>query len=215
VRVMKSNVRVWQFVCLVLMMTVIALHSRSPAKQEEGMTVEQLLALVRSASEEDHDRATERFWEERRRLLRELCDIVDPKNADKHSNDSRLAACLLLGETRAPEATRTLALALENPPRIPASRHDLSWRDWGLLDALIRIGRPAVPEMIKNIRTSDNENVVETSVDVLWYVLGGKRHTLELIDKLIARETDEQVKKRLANARKIAEARQEKKEPLY
>lgn len=201
--------------CCSIMLACAVLGRLRGAGQDEHMTAEQLARLIQSEKEEDHDKAILYLCNERQCLFGHLHAIIRPANADKFSNRSRLAASYLLGMMRDPRSAAVLSKALTNPPKRRDMAGDIGWYDSSVTDALIRIGRPAVPEMIKNIRTSDNENVVETSVDVLWHVLGGKRHTLELIDKLIARETDEQVKKRLANARKIAEARQEKEEPLY
>ena len=81
--------------------------------------------------------------------------------------------------------------------------------------ALVRIGRPAVPQMIENLRTTDEERLRKSSATVLYHVLGGKAHVLELLDKLLAREKDEAAKARLVKARKVVAGMLEDEPPLY
>ena len=53
-----------------------------------------------------------------------------------------------------------------------------------VFEALVKIGRPAIPAMIENIKNSDNERLRDDSMLVLYHVLGGKKRLLELFSKL-------------------------------
>jgi hypothetical protein len=56
----------------------------------------------------------------------------------------------------------------------------LSRYDSPIFTALVKIGRPAVPAMIANIKNTDEKLLRKNSMDLLLHVLGGKRRLLEV-----------------------------------
>jgi len=67
--------------------------------------------------------------------------------------------------------------------------------------ALVEIGQPAVPAMIKNITTSDDERLRQRSLDVLVRVLGGKDNLIGLLNRLMEqKERSKEERDRLAKA---------------
>ncbi len=69
--------------------------------------------------------------------------------------------------------------------------------------------------MIKNLKQSDNKKQVSKSTLILRHVLGGKAHVLELLEKLIKKEKDETIRKRLLKVKDDVSKWEEKEEPLY
>lgn len=162
------------------------------------------------------DRAVDAILRDRKSVIEQLIPLIDPVNAKKYSDETRSAGAYLLGELRAVEAIPVLSRALANPPgRLFID--DLSRYDAPVFSALVKIGRPAVPAMIKNLETSDHKMVRIHSLDVLNHVLGGKRRLLELLVKLSDRSSDDRdVSRRLREARSRVEAHyKEDSEPLY
>lgn len=144
-----------------------------------------------------------------------MIPLIDPINAKKYNDQTRCAAAYLLGMLRATEAVSVLSRALTNEPgRIVA--FDISRYDAPVWTALVRIGRPTVPAMIKNIETSDNKIFRKKSIDVLCHVLGGKRRVLELLTKLKARAEDWLIIEHIEAAIQHTQAHfKEDREPLY
>ncbi|GAH45701.1 unnamed protein product, partial [marine sediment metagenome] len=135
----------------------------------------------------------------RKNLVDALVALVAQTGGKSYSDETRSAAAYLLGEMRAVEAVPALSRALAKPlGAIYGS--DISRYDAPIFTALVMIGRPAVPAMIKNLEETDNANIRHNSMFVLNHVLGGKQHLLELLGKLKARTKDKAVAKRIEKA---------------
>jgi len=82
---------------------------------------------------------------------------------------------------------------------------------------LVSIGRPAVPAMIANLEQTDDERLRLRSLGVLYHVLGGKKHLLELLGKLQARAEDKAVAKRIEAAAAFSQEHYKEtgEDPLY
>lgn len=90
-----------------------------------------------------------------------------------NTNDGKFAAAFLLGYYRMEQSVRSLSnyITLENVQRALHEKQPL-WGRWPIVEALIRIGRPAIPTMIENIETGDDQKVRENSTIVIRYVEG-------------------------------------------
>ncbi len=175
---------------------------------------------------ESHERGTrdgavESILQDRSELIKRLIPLIDPANAGKYPELTRRAAAFLLGEFRGVEAIPVLAKALADPELERTSSDGSPYDFWTVFAALIRIGRPAIPAMIENIETSDNELLRQKSMLVVGGILGGKRRLLELLTKLEQRALKKQSANREA-LRRIREGRAwvevkvtESQEPLY
>lgn len=152
---------------------------------------------------------------DRKTVIRQLVPIIDPAYSEKYSDETRCAAAYLLGELRAVEAVPALSKALANPPG-PGDFTHISRYHVPVLTALVKIGRPAVPAMIKNVEMSDDRILRKNSLDALNRILGGKRRLMELLARLNSRATDRDVVRRTSQARSWSESHyNEDEEPLY
>lgn len=199
---------------MVLLLVMAAGATTAP--QTDGKKTFVPIDRLLSKEMRTRDRAVDAILRDRKSVIEQLIPLIDPVNAKKYSDETRSAGAYLLGELRAVEAIPVLSRALANPPgRLFID--DLSRYDAPVFSALVKIGRPAVPAMIKNLETSDHKMVRIHSLDVLNHVLGGKRRLLELLVKLSDRSSDDRdVSRRLREARSRVEAHyKEDSEPLY
>ena len=161
------------------------------------------------------DHSVDAILRDRKSVIRGLIPLIDPANREKYSDETRCAAAYLLGELRAVEAVPVLSNALADPPG-PKEFSDGSRYDVPVFSALVKIGRPAVPAMIKNVEMSDDRILRKNSLDALNRILGGKRRLMELLARLNARATDTDVARRTDEARSWGESHyKEDEEPLY
>jgi len=125
----------------------------------------------------------------RKATIARLIALFDPDRTPPQSPETRAVAAYLLGEYRAVEAVPVLArsFALDAGPRFDFSGSRYGAPVW---TALVKIGPPAAPAMIDNLRDSDDPAVRHYSLDVLLRVLGGKRHLVEALEKAKADTTD-------------------------
>ena len=197
-----------------LLFVVAATTTTAPQSDEEKtmIPIDDLL----SKQLRTRNQAVDAILRDRKSVVEQLIPLIDPVNTKKYSDETRCAAAYVLGQLRAVEAVPVLSKALADPPG-PKVITDISRYDSPVLTALVKIGRPAVPEMINNLENSDNLILRKKSLDVLNHVLGGKRRLLELMVKLIERSTDDRdVSRRLTEAHSWAQAHyKEDSEPLY
>ncbi len=170
---------------------------------------------LKSTLPRTRDKAVDAILHDRSATIQKLIPLIDPVNAVKYSDETRCTAAYLLGELRAEEAVPVLSCALTDEPG-PKIITDESRYDTPVLSALLKIGRPAVPTMIKNLETTDHHQLRGKSLGVLNNVLGGKRRLLELLAKLEDRAKDKEVRRRIGECIKLCrEHYKEDKEPLY
>lgn len=99
-------------------------------------------------------------------------ELIAQLDASK-SKEVTFSAAFLLGIYRMEDSVPTLAkiITMESDVMLHASAEP-RWDQYPIVEALIRIGNPAVPEMIKNIETSKDKKVRELSARVIKYVMG-------------------------------------------
>lgn len=121
------------------------------------------------------------------------------------SKHHRFSAAFLLGLYRMPDAASHMAkyIALEETERRRNKRLPL-WGRYPVAEALIRIGRPAVPAMLQNIATSDDEKVCELSANVIRHVEDPEIGRF-IVERAIKKQPDAEKKKRLQEALKYFE----------
>ncbi|HEV7281183.1 MAG TPA: hypothetical protein VGN57_13350 [Pirellulaceae bacterium] len=166
---------------------------------------------LQSDSERTRDAAVDAILAERKATIERLIPLIDPANAERHRKETRWAAAFLLGEMRAVEAVPVLAKALDRSMG-PQNGLDLSPYDEPVFNALVRIGRPAVPALLENLRKSDDRILRERSLLVLYHILGGNRRVVEALAATIEADAggDRDASRRLREAHAQAErSRQE------
>jgi hypothetical protein len=118
------------------------------------------------------------------------------------SNPKEVTICIayLLGVHRMGETLPDLSkyIALTNYTLLEENRRPLLG-ECPVVDALIRIGDPAIPQMIKTVETSGDQRVRELSAKVIRYVDGPEIARFRL-QKAIERQSDPAKKARLKAA---------------
>jgi HEAT repeat protein len=141
------------------------------------------------------------FTAERGRLITELLEIL--KNPQS-TNFDQCAAAYYLGEMRAPEAADVLAtkitlkldfkhISIDGLPVMPIDFPT---------EALIKIGNPSIPAVIRNLAESDDAKVRELSLKVLYRIDGDKDIVQLRLQKVLNAEKDLQKQARLQLALK-------------
>jgi hypothetical protein len=93
----------------------------------------------------------------------------------------KVAAAYLLGLHRMEEGVPRLSKIITIEMEWKDARAEGLWGRYPIVEALIRIGMPAVPQMVANIEESTDEQVCTLSAQVIRYVMGPEaaRFTLE------------------------------------
>ena len=72
-----------------------------------------------------------------------------------------------------------------------------------------------VPQLINPIEQSDDRNAVTSARIAIWNILGGKKHLLELLDKLEVRAKDPKIKARILAQKEAAMTNIDDAPPLF
>lgn len=176
-----------------------------------GKDVSKLLTHSDSVT---RNQAVDVILDERRQLEKDLIKLVDPDKSQKVSPESRAAAAYVLGEIRSIEAVGPLVRSLAFERELKRS-FDIDRFDYPITSALIKIGRPSVPELLRRIEAVDSRAECGTIVAILSRVLGGKRRLLDVLRK-VEQGIDAKNIDRLRMAIDYVEVNvKERKEPLY
>lgn len=108
-----------------------------------------------------------------------------------------LGIAYLLGVYRMDQTVQHLSkyIALKNVQSMDNKRLPL-YGEYPVVEALIRIGNPAIPEMLRNIESSDDDNVRKLSARVIRYIDGTEIAQFRL-EKRMEGESDQIKKMRL------------------
>ncbi len=124
---------------------------------------------------------------------------------DSESKDARFYAAYLLGEYRFPRAADGLAqrITLEDKIRSTAQRsHEWFWDRYPAMEALVKIGTPSIPALIRNLEQSDDVTIRDLSLKVLYRVEGDKEITTLRLQHALNMQKDPQKQTRLQSALK-------------
>jgi PBS lyase HEAT-like repeat len=147
----------------------------------------------------DWDGVSDKWRAERGQLINELIKIFkDPKSF----TINRSAAAYYLAEMRAPEAVDALAadITLQFELNIPAHNLnglEMKWSGYVAMQALVKIGNPSIPPVIRNLTESDDAKVRELSLQVLTRIDGDKDISQLRLQKALKAEKDSQKQARL------------------
>jgi hypothetical protein len=135
----------------------------------------------------------------REKMIQSLIGIFnDPKS---YVFRPKCYAAYCLGVMRASEAADSLAAQIT----IRGSEHGLEEPIGGYepaVTALITIGTPSIPAVIRNLAESDDAKVRELSLQVLYHIEGDKDIVQLRLQKALAAEKDSQKQARLQSALK-------------
>ena len=212
----RGNMLTWGGLVVGMMIVGVLLGAEQPLfGQEQSGTAGEYVKKLGAKDARVRDKAVDAILRDRKLIVEKLIALADPVNAKKQTYETRAAAAFVLGELRAVKAVPVLSKAMpEVGDRVHSEISRFSVPFW---NALVKIGRPAVPVMIENIETSDNRILRIDSLGVLNHVLGGKRRLLELLAKLETRAAkDKRKQQRIQAAATWAKKHyKETEEPLY
>jgi hypothetical protein len=173
----------------------------SPAQSEKSVYTLNPNDVIASthANLQTFDKVSDNFHAQRKQLCMELIGIL---NDPKSSNLSQCEAACYLGEMRMSEAADDLAakitlrldlrhIIILHLPAISASP---------VTDALVKIGNPSIPAVIRNLAESDDAKVRELSLKVLYRIDGDKDIVRLRLQKALKAETDSTKQARLQAA---------------
>jgi HEAT repeat protein len=176
--------------------------SRVFAADENGavaaMSVEAIVASVRSNNVATFEKVASDLYLERQRLCRELLSIL--KDA-KSSNFQKCSAAYYLGEMRLPDAVSVLStlVALRNESSYGIKTRLPVMTDYPVVEALIKIGKASTVGMISNLENSSDPLVCDLSARVIRKVEGFELARI-IVQNAIAKQTDAAKKARLQAA---------------
>lgn len=147
---------------------------------------------------------SERFRIERKQLCSKLIGILTDSRSP---NLNQCEAAYYLGELRIPEAVDALAakIMLRLDTRHIITLHLPTISSSPVVEALIKIGIPSIPAMIRNLAESDDNQVRDLSLKVIYRIEGDKDIVQLRLQKAMAAEKDSRKQARLQAALKLIE----------
>lgn len=147
------------------------------------------------------DKTVRDFSSERKWLVEKLqITLLDPKA----SNLGQCEAAYFLGELRTPDAVESLASKITL--RLDATRliitHLPSMTKTPALEALVKIGSPSIPVMVRNLAESDDTKARELSLQALYQIERDKDIVQLRLQKALKAESNTQRQARLQAALK-------------
>ncbi len=114
------------------------------------------------------------------------------------SKQTVFCSAFLVGMNRYAEAAGSLArlITLEDEARSPKRRR---WGQYPVAEALVRIGKPVIPAMLRNLETSDDEKTRRLTAKVILRV-EGVEVAKSLVTSAIAKQQDPERKGRLRSS---------------
>jgi hypothetical protein len=218
---MKQNHRLrWPligrlFIVYIFLITASKIGAGDNNSASYAITPEDVLdsANISAASIKEHgDAGAYVKWEsvsdkwdaERGSVIKELINIFKDS---KSYPINRSAAAYYLAEMRVPEAVDVLAADITLqfefvPPPGNLNGFRMKWHGYVAMEALIKIGNPSIPAVIRNLAKSDDAKVRELSLQVLTRVDGDKDIVQLRLQKVLKAEKDSQKQARLQVALK-------------
>lgn len=128
-------------------------------------------------------------------------DLLAIFQSGASSNFERCAAAFYLGEARASNAVDALASNITLRLKRPAFRLSVLMKP-PALEALLKIGCPSIPALIRNLTDSDESEVRGLSLKALCQIEGDKEIVEVRLKKAVNAQTDSQKQQRLQEALK-------------
>jgi hypothetical protein len=127
-------------------------------------------------------------------------DLLKQLNSPK-SEEHQISVIYLLGLYRMEGAVRDLANLITLEAKVRIQKREWLWDQYPVVEALVKIGRPAIPAMLENIKAAKGEKVTELSIKVIQHV-----ETLAIakmiLQEVIDKEKDQKKKKNIKESLK-------------
>ena len=182
--------------CLVLCCLVFGIGTFVFAENKPNMDQQlQVISRLASLGNDERMRLLEQLSKDRSDLQAELISQLNGANP----NEVNISVAYLLGLNRMEQSVRHLSRLITLEVDVRNHSREPMWDRYPVVEALIRIGSPAIPEMIKNIETSDDQKVRELSAKVIRYIDGPEIAKFRL-EKATEKQTDPGKKAKLKAA---------------
>ncbi len=200
----KGKFKLIVFILLCLLLKEISLVEGGTQLETNNL----IQGLQNAKTLSEMDSVSIRIAQNRLDLIRTSIGILR-SNASK---DKMIRACFLLGEYRATEAITDLSNRIALEDKIKEKLKELPlWGKYPALEALIKIGFSAIPQMIQILETNKDNHIQRLSSTVIWEVIGRNSATIQerknlahtIINNAIKIQSDPLKKKNLENALKL------------
>ena len=192
---------------IIILASILSSLFQARAEEIYDVKSEEVLASVRTIDIYKFQGVSDQFHSSRKEFVVNLIDIL---NDPKSSNFSQCAAAYYLGELYSVKAVGILNSNIVL--QLDASRIQMKYLvkiDDSLkipaVEALVKIGNPSIPAVIRNLADSDDAKVRELSLQVLTRIDGDKDISQLRLQKALKAETDLQKQARLQSALKELE----------
>jgi hypothetical protein len=186
-------------ICIILTgVAVLAVDQTNMKIQADANTA--LIGQMGALNDEERIELVEQLIKERIHMERNLIRQLD----NSKTKQAKFAVAFLLGYYRMEKSVPHLSKLITLEAQGTKQKRENLWDRYPVVEALIRIGNPAIPEMIRNIETSEDNKVRELSARVIRYVEGAEIGRI-VIEKAIEKQTDPRRKARLEAALKYCE----------
>jgi len=198
------NKNSWIIVISIVVLSYTLAHTATKSQRIDKMDLRSKLTEAKTL--EQLDKVVEEAYLERSKRISDLGRML-------HSNindDLKARVCFLLGEFRAERAMGDLgsimtfehsdledgAMEITNIPR---------WFKYPATEALAKCGFRSIPQMVKKLETSDDEEFRKFLVNAIWTNIGtmlpratdGKKYARQIIEDYIVIQTDPKKKAKL------------------
>jgi len=156
---------------------------------DQEITASENALISGEISDNDLEELDQNAASKRQQVIQALIKILDAP--DRISNyDQKCCAAAYLGKLRATEAAGSLADHISIRSKVDGF-HDDPNGPQSAMDALIEIGEPAIPYLIKNILESNDDLVVNFSMSALLKIEGDDDIVQLRLRKAMESQTDE------------------------
>jgi hypothetical protein len=199
---MSPSTSKWLYACVIIaaIWAFMFLVARADGVKNSDEAYDEMISSIRAESLDKFESVANRYSEARKALAKNLQDcLVNPKS----SNLTRCEAAFSLGQMRLSSGVDVLArsITLELDPSYPVD-HIPIIAGYPAMDALIKIGNPAIPAVMRNLIESDDLKVADLSLKVLYRIDGDKDIVQLRLQKALKAETDSKKQQRLRAALK-------------
>ena len=173
----------------IVILLIVCLCLQGLWSAAEDKIESKILDINNNLSVEEWHKETLRLAHERDNLTINLIRLLrHGKNLNK---EKKIRICFLLGEYRATRATMDLLniITLENKNVPEEDTRFALWRKYPAYEALMKIGVPAIPRILKRLETESDLMAMRLEVSVVYYVYG-KELTKILLNKVLSKQTD-------------------------
>jgi hypothetical protein len=163
---------------------------------------ENVINSINSDNFNAFDQVASKLIAERSQFISELLGIL--KNA-KSSNYQQCAAAFYLGKIRAAQAADALAANIKLSMDHAVDHATILMTD-PAIQALVEIGNPSIPAVIRNLAESDDAQVRDLSLKVLYRIEGDKDIVHLRLQKALDAQSNSTKKARVQSAMKALAA---------